>query len=108
MEQLGKEMPIMKTARRAAALIDLDRRYPEGAAAAPVSPWRPLKNRIFRDLLLANLVSDIGAFMQGVGAAWLMVSLRTGPLNVALIQTASTLPFFLLVLPAGALRTNQR
>ena len=71
--------------------------------AAPASPWRPLKNRIFRDLLVANLVSDIGAFMQGVGAAWLMVSLGAGPLNVALIQTATTLPFFLLVLPAGAL-----
>jgi MFS family permease len=76
---------------------------PAPPAAAPASPWRPLKNRIFRDLLVANLVSDIGAFMQGVGAAWLMVSLRAGPLNVALIQTASTLPFFLLVLPAGAL-----
>ena len=66
------------------------------------SPWSPLKNRVFRDLLLANLVSDIGAFMQGVGAAWLMVSLGAGPLNVALIQTATALPFFLLVLPAGA------
>jgi MFS family permease len=73
------------------------------SGVAPASPWRPLKNRIFRDLLLANLVSDIGAFMQGVGAAWLMVSLGAGPLNVALIQTATTLPFFLLVLPAGAL-----
>jgi MFS family permease len=41
--------------------------------------------------------------MQGVGAAWLMVSLGAGPFNVALIQTATTLPFFLLVLPAGAL-----
>ncbi len=69
---------------------------------AGAGPWRPLKNRIFRDLLLANLVSDIGAFMQGVGAAWLMVSMGAGPLNVALIQTASALPFFLLVLPAGA------
>jgi MFS family permease len=67
------------------------------------SPWRPLKNRLFRTLLVANLVSDIGAFMQGVGAAWLMVSLHAGPFYVALIQTASTLPFFLLVLPAGAL-----
>src|SRR5471032_2381792 len=69
----------------------------------PSSPWRPLKNRVFRDLLVANLVSDIGAFMQSVGAAWLMVSLGAGPLNVALIQTASTLPFFVLALPAGAL-----
>jgi len=58
---------------------------------------------VFRDLLVANLVSDIGAFMQGVAAAWLMVSLGAGPLNVALIQTATTVPFFVLALPAGAL-----
>ena len=32
-----------------------------------------------------------------------MVSLGAEPLNVALIQTATNLPFFLLVLPAGAL-----
>jgi MFS family permease len=69
----------------------------------PASPWRPLRHRVFRDLLVANLVSDIGAFMQSVGAAWLMVSLGAGPLNVALIQTATTLPFHVLALPAGAL-----
>lgn len=67
------------------------------------SPWRPLRHRVFRDLLAANLVSDIGTFMQSVGAAWLMVSLGAGPLRVALIQTATTLPFFVLALPAGAL-----
>lgn len=66
-------------------------------------PWRPLKNRLFRGLLLANLASDIGDFMQTVGAAWLMVSLGAGPVQIALIQTASSLPFFLLALPAGAL-----
>ena len=69
----------------------------------PSGPWRPLKNPVFRNLLLANFVSDIGAFMQTVGAAWLMVSLGAGPMHIALIQTASTLPFFLLALPAGAL-----
>jgi Transmembrane secretion effector len=42
-------------------------------------------------------------FMQTVGAAWLMVSLGAGPMKVALIQTATTLPFFALALPAGAL-----
>jgi MFS family permease len=41
--------------------------------------------------------------MQTVGAAWLMVSLGAGPMKVALIQTAATLPFFFLALPAGAL-----
>jgi MFS family permease len=58
---------------------------------------------MFRNLLIADLVSDIGTFMQGVGAAWLMVSQGAGPLLVALTQTASSLPFFLVALPAGAL-----
>ena len=58
---------------------------------------------MFRNLLIADLVSDMGTFMQGVGAAWLMVSQGAGPLLVALTQTASAFPFFLLALPAGAL-----
>ena len=41
-------------------------------------------------------------FMQSVGAAWLMVSLNAGPMYIALTQTASSLPFFLLALPAGS------
>jgi MFS family permease len=63
---------------------------------------RPLRVPIFRHLLVADLVSDIGTFMQNVGAAWLMVSLRAGPGYVALIQTAASLPYFLLALPAGS------
>jgi predicted MFS family arabinose efflux permease len=54
-------------------------------------------------LLIANVVSDIGTFMQNVGAAWLMVPLNAGPIYVALTQTASALPFFVLALPAGAI-----
>jgi MFS family permease len=64
--------------------------------------WRPLRIPVFRNLLAANVVSDIGAFMQVVGAAWLMLSLKAGPMYVALIQTASALPYVLLALPAGA------
>lgn len=41
--------------------------------------------------------------MQSVGAAWLMTSLTTRPLYIALIQTASALPFFVLALPAGSI-----
>jgi len=62
-----------------------------------------LRTPIFRRLILADVVSDIGTFMQSVGAAWLMVSLGAGPMYVALTQTASALPFFLLALPAGAI-----
>src|ERR1700722_17647203 len=75
--------------------------HPE--AAASVSPWHPLRIPIFRNLLIADLVSDIGAFMQTVGAAWLMTTLTNSSLYIALIQTASALPFFLLALPAGSI-----
>lgn len=69
---------------------------------ASSSLWRPLRAPVFRNLLVADIVSDIGTFMQSVGAAWLMVSLGAGPMYVALTQTASSLPFFLLALPAGS------
>lgn len=41
--------------------------------------------------------------MQSVGAAWLMTSLTNSPLYIALIQTATALPFFVLALPAGSI-----
>jgi MFS family permease len=70
---------------------------------APASLWQPLRSPTFRNLLIADVVSDVGTFMQSVGAAWLMVSLNAGPMYVALTQTASALPFFILALPAGAI-----
>ncbi len=70
--------------------------------AASSNLWHPLRSPVFRNLLIADVASDVGTFMQGVGAAWLMVSLHGGPLYVALTQTASALPFFVLALPAGA------
>lgn len=76
---------------------------PTSADHGAPSIWRPLKTPIFRNLLVADIASDVGAFMQAVGAAWLMVSLNAGPLYVALTQTASALPFFVLALPAGAI-----
>ena len=42
-------------------------------------------------------------WMNDVAAAWLMTTLTTSPVMVALVQTASTLPVFLLGLPSGAL-----
>src|SRR5271157_3013239 len=69
---------------------------------APASLWQPLRSSTFRNLLIADVVSDIGTFMQSVGAAWLMISLGAGPMYVALTQTASALPYFLLAIPAGA------
>src|SRR5271170_56813 len=67
------------------------------------SPWHPLNNALFGNLLVSGLISDIGPSMQGVGAAWLMTSLTSNPFYIALIQTASALPFFILALPAGSI-----
>jgi MFS family permease len=67
------------------------------------SLWSPLRVPTFRNLLIADVLSDVGTFMQSVGAAWLMVSFGAGPLYVALTQTASSLPFFVLALPAGSI-----
>src|SRR5712691_6857377 len=78
---------------------------PESAqpAGGPASLWRPLRTPTFRNLFLADVISDMGTFMQSVGSAWLMVSFGAGPMLVALTQTASTLPFFVFALPAGSL-----
>lgn len=62
-----------------------------------------MRGPTFRNLLIADVVSDVGTFMQSVGAAWLMLSLTAGPIYVALIQTASALPFFIFALPAGTI-----
>lgn len=66
------------------------------------SPWLPLAYTWFRWLWIASIVSNIGTWMQNVGAAWAMTTMATSPLLVALVQTATNLPVFLLGVPAGA------
>ncbi|HUQ59211.1 MFS transporter [Lentzea sp.] len=68
-----------------------------------VSPWAPLRRSAFRALWLAQFASNIGTWAQTVGAQWLMGDLGGTALQVALVQTATTLPVFLLVVPSGAL-----
>src|ERR1700733_13858748 len=75
----------------------------EASTAGSISAWHPLRIPLFRNLLIADLVSDIGTFMQTVGGAWLMTTLTSSTTYIALIQTASALPFFLLALPAGSI-----
>lgn len=64
---------------------------------------KPLGNKLFRAIWIATIVSNVGTWMHDVGAGWLMTSLSADPLMVALVQAATTLPMFLLALPAGAL-----
>lgn len=67
------------------------------------SAWSPLQQAVFRSIWIASVVSSIGTWMQSVGTAWLMTSLTPSPLLVSMMQTATSLPVFLLGLPAGAL-----
>ena len=74
-------------------------------AVVPVvqSAWSPLKNGLFRGLWIATIVSNVGTWMQDVGAGWLMTSLSSSPSLVALVEAADSLPVMLLALPAGAI-----
>lgn len=71
--------------------------------APDAAPKGPLATPLFRALWLATIVSNVGTWMNDVGAAWLMTSLAPNPLWVAMVQAATTLPIFLFALPAGAL-----
>jgi MFS family permease len=68
-----------------------------------LSPFAPLRELGFRWLWPAVVVSYIGAWMQTVGAQWLLVNGPNASLTVSLIQTAATLPIMLFALPAGVL-----
>ena len=63
----------------------------------------PLRIKVFRNIWLANLVSNIGTWMHDVSAGWLMTDLAPDPFMVSLVQVAVVLPGFLFTLPAGAL-----
>src|SRR5450432_1867224 len=76
---------------------------PVPLARANGSALDPLREPLFRSLWFAAVISYTGTWMQNVGAGWLMTQLTMSPLMVSLVQAASTLPVFLVILPAGAL-----
>lgn len=90
-------------AAEAAAAEGLRQSAAASAAAAPQSALAPLSVPVFRMLWLVWLAANVCMWMNDVATAWLMTTLTTSPALVALVQTASTLPVFLLGLPSGAL-----
>jgi MFS family permease len=78
---------------------------PTPPAPPPALPaaWAPLGLPVFRMLWCTWLAANLSMWMNDVAAAWMMTSLAPTPVWVALVQTASTLPVFLLGLPSGAL-----
>jgi MFS family permease len=67
------------------------------------SPWAPFRHRTFTIIWVATVVSNIGGWMSSAASGWLMTSLDSSPFIVALVQVATSLPMFLLAIPAGAL-----
>jgi predicted MFS family arabinose efflux permease len=63
----------------------------------------PLREPLFRSLWIAAVISYTGSWMQNVATGWLMTSLTSSPMWVALVQVTVSLPVLLIALPAGAL-----
>jgi len=65
--------------------------------------FAPLAQPVFAVLWLATVLGNIGSFMRDVASSWMVTELSASPAAVSLIQTAATLPIFLLAIPAGVL-----
>lgn len=75
----------------------------DSKAQAGGGSFAPFQVRIFAAIWIATLVSTFGSLIQGVGAAWLMISIAPSADMVALVQTSNTLPIMLLSLVSGSI-----
>jgi MFS family permease len=67
------------------------------------STWAPLRFTVFRWLWLASMVSNVGSWMQSVGAQWFLVHAAHAAILVSLVQTADMLPDVLFGIVGGVL-----
>ena len=67
------------------------------------SPLLALRNAAFRQLWFASLLSGICVAAHDCAAVWAMYKLNSSPLLLSLMSAVASLPFFLLIMPAGAL-----
>ncbi len=70
---------------------------------ATSSTWAPLRAAVFRWLWLASLVSNVGTWMQTVGAQWFLVHAAHAAILVSLVQTADMLPDVMFGIVGGVL-----
>src|SRR5258708_35106080 len=71
------------------------------APAAGELRWGVFGNLAFTVILIASSASNVGFAMFDTSSNWLMTSLNPDPMMVSAVQVATTLPMFLLTLPAG-------
>jgi MFS family permease len=83
--------------------MNANTRQAERSAEPGRSPWAPFRYAAFTVIWIALVVANVGTWMYNAASGWLMTSLDPDPLTVSLVQVATTLPIFLLAIPAGAL-----
>ncbi|MDB5917260.1 MAG: transporter [Massilia sp.] len=62
---------------------------------------QPLRHARYRRLWTANLISNLGTWIQTFASAWLIASLAQSASTTTLVQTATYVPIFLFALFAG-------
>jgi MFS family permease len=70
---------------------------------ATSATWAPLRLTVFRWLWLASLVSNVGTWMETVGAQWFLVHAAHAAILVSLVQTADMLPDVMFGIVGGVL-----
>ncbi|HEY0064432.1 MAG TPA: MFS transporter [Telluria sp.] len=78
------------------------------SAPLPGTPLRPkialttpLRHARYRQLWLANLISNLGTWTQTFASAWLLATVSTSASTSSMVQTATYIPVFLFALLAG-------
>src|SRR3954465_1957123 len=74
---------------------------PAPALRPKVPLTQPLRHARYRRLWTANLISNLGTWIQTFASAWLIASLSHSAAVTTLVQTAPYLPIFLFALLAG-------
>ncbi len=77
-----------------------DAHAPRPGGGSALSPFR---HSAFAVIWTASVISNVGTWMYAAASGWLMTSLNPDPLIVSLVQVATSLPMFLIAIPAGAL-----
>src|SRR3984893_8977760 len=66
-------------------------------------PLLALRNTAFRRMWLSSVLSGICVAAHDCAAVWVMYKLNSSPLLLSLMSSVASLPFFLFIMPAGAL-----
>ena len=87
-------------------LIMAEAEGPNPAHRQPGGAMAPFAYPAFRSIWFANLSANLGASVQGIGAAWLMTSLTPSHQMLAMVQASALIPIMLFGVFAGAIADN--